>query len=245
MISTLVSVSGCSSNTHPHHVSDPGVVKVNWASLSKPVQLVTYAVASMYRGEPSINTNHIQVNQTWTEADHKKMYLISFHGNFHIRGVSKSASALSFSLLDDLSKVWGLVATDDKGNVVWNNSDFDVIQENLRFEGKSKNWKGLYDLRGVQVWSKDSTQFGAWDEDQYFLSYIGTDPRTVHHFKYKLTTPVSAYSGDQDNVDLHRVFSVGGSGNGLIRIPQKSDTLHATVEWDGKTERFTLYCTTK
>jgi|SRR5579875_533321 len=230
----LASLSGCAP-TQKTSVEDSAVINVSWASIPQAVQNVAHAIGSMYGQADTKNT---EVKQTWTGSDYKKMYLVNLYGNFHKPHVSAPAAKLSFSVLSDGSKVWGLTAANSEGKIVWQQNDFEEIPENLRYEGQSHDWKGFYNLNGVMIWTKDFTEYGNWGNDQFILSYLGMPLKTGEQVKYSLDTTVGGCGGTQDIIDGKTILGCGGGGNGAI--PNKDAVMTASVEWDGHKESFQL-----
>ncbi|UOF92563.1 hypothetical protein LSG31_10635 [Fodinisporobacter ferrooxydans] len=234
-------LAGCSNSKVPN-TNVQTKVNIPWSSVSKSVQNVTYALESMYNGKPDQTSNNIQVKQKSTD-NQTYYYLISITGKFLKQGVKKSASDLSFSILEDGTKVWGLVAKDDAGNIVWQNNDLSVLPSNIQFIGHSENWKGVYDLSGAKVWNKNFSLYGIWEEHQFKLTYIGANPQTVPHLKYTVKSTGGSFSYENNNVDLHKVITSNGAG--AVLFPGKNDTLTTTVDWGKQTENFELNATAK
>ncbi len=232
-IAPLLFLSGCSARKTQQPI-DAAAVKVPWASVPGIVQSATDAAAGLY-GQGQVSNG--QVIQTWSDDSiHQKMYVVTIVGKFHNGKID--AEKLSFSVLADGSKIWALGAFDDKGKVIWQQDNFTVKQENLRFEGKSAFWQGSYSVEATQIWTKGFANYGSWESDQFDLSYLRRTQKIVKLLKYVVSTGAGGCRETVADADLSHGFGCGGAGNGAI--PSEDSVIKAAVSWDGQSETLSL-----
>ncbi|WAH37443.1 hypothetical protein [Alicyclobacillus dauci] len=232
--SVLLGPSGCAAaQDGPAPIESS--VRVSFSSIPVFVQDIAKAIFSSYGSVP--DPPQITVTQTWTDSDHKKMYLVSANGSFRNFGTKNTASKLSFSVMDDGTKAWSLTASDNQGKTLWQNNSFSITPINLRFEGQGELWRGTLRIEGVKL---NGTSVGSWETDQFNLYYTGSDNPRVSLLYYSVQDSGGGSSGTRENVNLKSGgFGSGGAGNGMI--PSSNESPKVTVVWDGHRQVFQLH----
>jgi hypothetical protein len=116
----------------------------------------------------------------------------------------------------------------------------------LIFRGEGNDWKAEVVYRYYEYWVPDPSgrlQYDSWnDEDPQFI-YKGTDLKKVAPIQFECSFEFPAGSfGMAGTTDKNGFADLGSgfSGNGMLI--RASDTIEATIKWNGKKESFSLRC---
>jgi hypothetical protein len=226
LVVAVLSLDGCSLHRE-HIINDPAVITVDFASIPVQTQFLIRAVSSLYGEE---DPKDISVMKTFTE-DQKPMYLVSLRGRFRKGSLPPDqkiqATRLRFSVLEDASKVWALVALDDAGRTVWKQDNFSVKNRNVTYTGRSQHWKGEYHFIDSRVFTdiNNYLETGGWMTSNFVATYTGDSRDAIGPFKFSLGSGGCSVSGP--DFPSSRTIACGGPG----LDPGPDGVLTAHFEW--------------
>jgi hypothetical protein len=227
LIVAVLSLDSCSLHRE-HIINDPAVVTVNFDSIPVQTQFLIHAVSALYGEE---NPKDISVKKTLTEGDGKPMYLVSLRGKFRKGSLPPDqkiqATQLRFSVLEDASRVWALMALDDAGRIIWEQGDFTVTNRNVTYTGRSQHWKGEYHFIDSHVFTDNNNylETGGWTTSNFVATYIGDSRDAVGPFKFSLGSGGCSVSGP----DFPRGGTIACGGPNMD--PGPDGVLTAHFEW--------------
>jgi hypothetical protein len=116
----------------------------------------------------------------------------------------------------------------------------------LLFRGEGDDWKAEVVYRYFEYWVPDPggrLQYDSWNNVDPHIFYQGKDLKKVAPIQFECSFEFPAGSfGMAGTTDKNGFTDLGSgfSGNGMLI--RASDTIEATIKWNGKKESFSLRC---